>query len=85
MTEIGSPTHSPDHPDRQLTCEEALEPGLNALADAGVRAGWKAEEVDLAIHTLALARLKAAEANLDTDQAIRRANQMIENGDYPRR
>lgn len=66
-----------NHPDRLLACEEQLEGALTYLADSAQAAGWDAREVDLALLNLALARLKAADANLDVDDAIRRASEIV--------
>lgn len=73
-----APPRLPDqHPDRPLACEEQLEGALTYLADSAQAAGWGASEIDLALLNLALARLKAADVNLDVDDAIRRANQAV--------
>lgn len=74
---IDAPQDDLDHPDRSLECEETLKPGLSALADEAVAAGWMPNEVDLALLTLALARLKSADVNLDVDKAIARASRLI--------
>lgn len=69
------PLRLPDsHPDRLLACEEQLEGALTYLVESAAAAGWGAGEIDLALLNLALARLKAADANLDVDDAIRRAS-----------
>ncbi|WP_157928962.1 hypothetical protein [Pararhizobium haloflavum] len=83
MVGIKGPITGPDHPDRTLDCEFALEPAFTALADEAIGKGWHPNEVELALLNLALARMKGAQANLDTDQAIRRALLMIELGQYP--
>ncbi|WP_285295569.1 hypothetical protein [Aureimonas altamirensis] len=64
-------------PDRLLACEEQLEGALTYLAESAAAAGWGVGEIDLALLNLALARLKAADVNLDVDDAIRRANAMV--------
>lgn len=46
---VDEPTLAPDHPDRQLTCEEALDVPIRDLVDEAVTKGWKSEEVYQAI------------------------------------
>lgn len=70
---IASPKISADHPDRPLECEVALEDAFRAVASDAERAGWSGTEVEQALLALALAHMKAREANLDTDAAIRAA------------
>ena len=78
ITPVQPPRRPADHPDRRLDCEERLDEAVNHVAEAAIASGWTAAEVDLALLNVAIARLRAADANLDTDDAIRRANREVE-------
>lgn len=70
---IAPPHRSPIHPDRPIECEEKLAPVLDRLVDEAVVAGWSAAEVEAALLAVALARLAARKANVDTEEEIRKA------------
>jgi hypothetical protein len=70
---VKPPAVSEQHPDRSLECELALEHAVDALADVAHLSGWSEKEINHAILRLALARILAAEANANTDEATRRA------------
>jgi len=67
----------PHHPDRGLHAEEAVQPAFNSLAARAEAAGWSQDETAFALLNLALARIMALEANLETDEAIARAVRSI--------
>lgn len=50
---ITPPRRTPDHPDYQLDCEEALDLAVRALVDEAIVAGWKPETVYEALGSLA--------------------------------
>ena len=66
------PTDQPE--DRFLRCEEALEPGFQALVRKAIEAGWNETEACAAIACLADHHMLAGECNERTDASIRKPN-----------
>jgi len=60
-------------PDRLLKLEEAIEPSFIALARTARARGYSDAEVADALLSLAVARVLALKANVDTEDAIREA------------
>lgn len=50
---ITPPRRTPDHPDYQLDCEEALDLAVRALVDEAIVAGWKPEVIYEALASVA--------------------------------
>lgn len=71
---IDAPKTPSGHPDRLLSCEEAMEKAFNAASDdlvaQAVVAGWEAAEAEEAVLSLAQNRRWAALANAETEKAI---------------
>jgi hypothetical protein len=71
---IHAPKTPSGHPDRLLSCEEAMEKAFNASMDdlvaQAVAAGWGAAEAEEAVLSLAQNRRWAALANEETAGAI---------------
>lgn len=42
---ISAPRHDRDYPDREIDCQEAMEPGFQAVVDCMREAGWQRGEV----------------------------------------
>lgn len=72
-TTIAPPETGHDHPDRHLSCQEALEPAFQAIAQAAEQSGWSGDEVAAALVDLADHHMLARAANAETDQQIRGA------------
>lgn len=51
--QISGPVRSPDHPDYQLDCEEAIDLPLREFIDGVIQAGWKPETVFAAVESVA--------------------------------
>ena len=64
---INHPRRLGSYADRDVDCQEAMEPGFQAIVDCMVEAGWLRAEV-----LRALRRLIAADS-METDLAIARA------------
>ena len=64
---ISHPRRLGSYADRDVDCQEAMEPGFQAIVDCMVEAGWLRAEV-----LRALRRLIAADS-METDLAIARA------------
>ena len=54
--EVSAPRLDTSHPDRQLSCEEALDVPIRDLVDDAITKGWKAEEVYAAIESVVKAQ-----------------------------
>lgn len=74
---VPAPKLSPHHPDRGLACEEAMQAGFDRLAASAERAGWSRDETAFALLNLAMARILAIDADLDTEDAIEQANRAV--------
>jgi hypothetical protein len=74
---IPEPKISRLHPDRGLLAEEALEPAFDTLAGEAERRGWTRDEAAFALLNLAVARICAIDADMETDAAIARAVQSV--------
>lgn len=70
---VDKPKTPADYPDRATDCQIALAPSFDAMLFEAVYAGWGEDEAAFALLCLAVAAVKAREANLDTDEAIARA------------
>jgi len=42
---ISQPRHSYEYTDREIDCQEAMEPGFQAIVDCMLDAGWARGEV----------------------------------------
>ncbi len=71
---IMPPVLPADHPDRLLTCEEALEPMFLDMMACALKVGWTDNEAVAAINSLADHYLLSRQANAETDAAIRHEN-----------
>jgi len=74
---VPPPSLPPDHPDRDLTCEEAMEAQFQALCEAAESAGWAVYEIDGAIVGLQEARLEQRAANAETERQISEARRSV--------
>lgn len=68
--EIAPPEIGEHHPDRHLSCQQALEPAFQAVAEMAERSGWSAAEIAAALVDLADNHMLARAANFETDQMI---------------
>ncbi len=67
---IDAPRHAPDHPDRHIDCQEALESAFQILVEGAAKAGWAEAEAVAAIVELADAHVLAAGENAKLDQLL---------------
>jgi len=71
--EIAPPEIGEHHPDRHLSCQEAIEPAFQAVADMAEQSGWSAVEIVAALVDLADNHMLARAANIETEQMIEEA------------
>ncbi len=63
--EILSPKLNSEHPDYQLSCEEALDPALRDIIDIAIGSGWAPRIVFNAIQSIAINQALAYEEDPD--------------------
>lgn len=71
---VAPPETSPDHPDRHLSCQEAIEPAFQAMAEMAKQSGWSIMEVAAALVDLADNHILALAANAETEAELDRLN-----------
>jgi hypothetical protein len=74
---IEPPKNQDDYPDRALDCEEAMEPGFQAIVECMMEVGWNRGEIMRALRKLIAADNMAQKetAKLEAELAIMRAMQ----------
>ncbi|RWB20389.1 MAG: hypothetical protein EOQ40_15085 [Mesorhizobium sp.] len=72
---ISPPRHAIPYPDREVDCQEAMEPGFQAIVDCMLEAGWARGEVMRALRRLIAAdnMTQKENAKVEADLAIARA------------
>ncbi|PBC09223.1 hypothetical protein [Mesorhizobium sp. WSM3859] len=72
---IRKPRRTGVYPDREVDCQEAMEPGFQAIIDCMIEAGWTREEAKRALRRLIAADNMAQKENakVETEFAIARA------------
>lgn len=73
-SEVAPPETGREHPDRHLSCQEAIEPAFQELAGIAESAGWSETEVAAALVDLADNHILALAANAETDAELNRLN-----------
>lgn len=67
---VRGPSRLRDISDRELDCEEALEPAFQDLIRLAESAGWKTLEITVALQSLADHHMLMKAANAETDRQI---------------
>lgn len=72
---ITGPRREGDYPDREVDCQEAMEPGFQAVVDCMLEAGWARGEVMRSLRRLILAdnMTQKENAKVEAELAIARA------------
>lgn len=72
---ISTPRQKLDYPDREIDCQEAMEPGFQAIVDCMLDVGWQRGEVMRALRRLIAAdnMTQKENARVEADFAIARA------------
>ncbi|CDX55830.1 conserved hypothetical protein [Mesorhizobium plurifarium] len=72
---ISKPRRTGDYPDREIDCEQAMEPGFQAIIDCMIEAGWIREEVKRSLRRLIAAdnMTQKENAKIEAELAIARA------------
>ncbi|RWK29332.1 hypothetical protein [Mesorhizobium sp.] len=72
---ISPPRHDRNYPDREIDCQEAMEPGFQAIVDCMREAGWERGEVMRSLRRLIAAdnMTRKENARVEAELAIARA------------
>lgn len=70
MSKPAAPPVDPDHPDRHLCCQEALEDDFKTIITKAVEAGWGESEATAAIVDLADNHMLSGGANDETARVL---------------
>ncbi|TPI64263.1 hypothetical protein FJ420_17140 [Mesorhizobium sp. B3-1-3] len=72
---ISGPRREGDYPDRKVDCQEAMEPGFQAIVDCMIEAGWTRGEVVRSLRLLIAADniTQKENAKVEAELAIARA------------
>ncbi|RWM19666.1 MAG: hypothetical protein EOR72_00240 [Mesorhizobium sp.] len=72
---ISKPRRAGDYPDREVDCQEAMEPGFQAIVECMIEAGWTREEAKRALRRLIAADnvTQKENAKVEAELAIERA------------
>ncbi|TIO79331.1 MAG: hypothetical protein E5X74_10030 [Mesorhizobium sp.] len=72
---ISPPRRAIAYPDREVDCQEAMEPGFQAIVDCMLEAGWARGEVMRALRCLVAAdnMTQKENARVEAELAIARA------------
>ncbi|TIW52290.1 MAG: hypothetical protein E5V54_30785 [Mesorhizobium sp.] len=72
---ISPPRRTTAYPDREVDCQEAIEPGFQAIVDCMLDAGWQRGEVMRALRRLIAAdnMTQKENARVETELAMARA------------
>lgn len=72
---INKPRHNGEYADREVDCQEAMEPGFQVIVDCMLEGGWARGEVLRALRRLIAAdnMTQKENAKVEADLAIARA------------
>lgn len=77
---ISKPRCTGYYPDREVDCQEAMEPGFQAIIDCMIEAGWSGEEAKRALRLLIAADNMAQKENAKVEAELAIARAMIRAG-----
>ncbi|AZO04601.1 hypothetical protein [Mesorhizobium sp. M2A.F.Ca.ET.043.02.1.1] len=77
---ISKPRRTGDYPDREIDCQEAMEPGFQAIIDCMIEADWDREEVKRALRRLIAADNMTQKENAKVEAELAIARAMIRAG-----
>ncbi|AZO14719.1 hypothetical protein EJ069_08230 [Mesorhizobium sp. M2A.F.Ca.ET.043.05.1.1] len=77
---IGKPRRTGDYPDREVDCQEAMEPGFQAIIDCMIEAGWSRGEAKRSVRRLIAADNMTQQENAKVEAELAIARAMIRAG-----
>ena len=79
---INSPRQKLDYADREIDCQEAMEPGFQAIVDCMLDAGWQRGEIVQALRRLIAADNMARKENAKVEAELAIARAMLRAGKH---
>ncbi|MDG4890020.1 MULTISPECIES: hypothetical protein [unclassified Mesorhizobium] len=72
---ISAPRHEGEYADREVDCQEAMEPGFQVIVDCMLAAGWARGEIMRSVRRLIAAdnMTQKENARVETELALARA------------
>ena len=77
---ISKPRRTCDYPDREVDCQEAMEPGFQAIIDWMIEVGWTRDEAKRALRRLIAADNMTQKENSKMETELAIAHAMIRAG-----
>ncbi|MCA0026654.1 MULTISPECIES: hypothetical protein [unclassified Mesorhizobium] len=77
---INPPKRQEEYPDRSIDCQEAMEPGFQAIVDCMLEAGWSRGEILKSLKRLIAADNMTQKENARTEAELAIARAMIRAG-----
>ncbi|TPN16266.1 hypothetical protein FJ973_06120 [Mesorhizobium sp. B2-1-3] len=77
---INPPRRQEEYPDRAIDCQEAMEPGFQAIVDCMLDAGWSRGEILKSLKRLIAADNMTQKENARTEAELAIARAMIRAG-----
>ncbi|TIP22654.1 MAG: hypothetical protein E5X67_36355 [Mesorhizobium sp.] len=77
---IRQPRRQGEYPDREIDCQEAMEPGFQAVVDCMLEAGWIREEIMRSLRLLIAADNMTQKENAKVEAQLAIARAMIRAG-----
>ncbi|MER9655190.1 hypothetical protein NKJ26_16995 [Mesorhizobium sp. M0152] len=77
---ITPPRHQNDYLDRSIDCQEAMEPGFQAIVDCMLEVGWTRDEILRSLKRLIAADNMTQKENARTEAQLAIARAMIRAG-----
>lgn len=74
---ISAPRYERDYLDREVDCQEAMEPGFQAIVDCMLEAGWQRGEVMRSLRRLIAADNMTQKENAKAEAGLAIARAMI--------
>ncbi|TPJ84084.1 hypothetical protein FJ422_17635 [Mesorhizobium sp. B2-6-3] len=77
---INPPKRQEEYPDRSIDCQEAMEPGFQAIVDCMIEVGWTRGEIMQSLRRLIAADNMTQKENARTEAQLAIARAMIRAG-----
>jgi hypothetical protein len=77
---IRQPRRQGEYPDREIDCQEAMEPGFQAIVDCMIEAGWTRGEIMRSLRRLVAADNMTQKENAKVEAQLAIARAMMRAG-----
>ncbi|TGU93171.1 hypothetical protein EN794_032435 [Mesorhizobium sp. M00.F.Ca.ET.151.01.1.1] len=79
---ISPPRHAVAYPDREVDCQEAMEPGFQAIVDCMLEIGWARGEIMRALRRLIAADNMTQKENARVEAELAMVRAMVRAGKH---